>query len=122
MGAFRQPIIFSGHYPQKGPFPQGDGEKALLSGISVWMEENLAYAGKDPMRVPCCCYLKGNARQGVTDGAMVPRRLEKPHAYGWGGAKVRMEDSSGVKPPFMCARKMPASPRLMRSGKTHSCK
>ena len=110
MGAFRQPIIFSGHYPQKGPFPQGDGEKALLSGSSVWKGENLAYAGKNPMRVPCCCYLKGNPRQGVTDGAMVPRRLEKPHACGRGGAKVRKEDSSGVKPPFMCARKMPASP------------
>lgn len=64
MGAFRQPIIFSRHYPQKGPFPQGDGEKALLSGILFGWGENLAYAGKEPMRVPCCCYLKGNPHQG----------------------------------------------------------
>ena len=122
MGAFRQPIIFSGHYPQKGPFPQGDGEKALLSGILF------GWGKTSPMRarIPCACLAVAISREtltkDVTDGAMVPRRLEKPHACGRGGAKVRMADRSGVKPPFMCARKMPASPRLMRSGKTHSCK
>ena len=67
------------------------------------MGENLAYAGKNPMRVPCCCYLKGNPRQGVTDGAMVPRRLEKPHACGRGYWTLTVMSTLGGKASRMRA-------------------